>query len=337
MNIENNLIIKIETAEKTNLSKNQKLFNSYTDKITKLKTELNDIKAKMELADRFIIKEIYPIENKIIEKRLESLRVLENQYHNGPFDNAEKKILTQIILTIAENLIFEHEKIEAIPYFNQFNDIPFEELVNQEEKETAEERQTEKNHFDEGEFFENSKGDGQHTKEKPKSKAQLEREEKLKKDENDMLQSARKIYMDLMKQFHPDLESNEKEKERKTIIIQQVTDAYQKKDLFQLLKLQAEHLSIEKDKISQLADENLKNINKTLKSQIEELEWEIFKAKGGIFNPQNFYITYCLPKDIEAVFKSQKRKIKAHLKRVALQTEAFRDKDHLREFIKNFR
>ena len=84
--------------------------------------------------------------------------------------------------------------------------------------------------------------------------------------------SVRSVYMELVKTFHPDRETDEPEKLRKTEIMQRITKAYQANNLLDLLKLQMELEQTDRSGLENLNKNQLSYYNKILRQQVEELD-----------------------------------------------------------------
>ena len=141
---------------------------------------------------------------------------------------------------------------------------------------------------------------------------QQEKEEELRK------KSFKSIYMDLMKAFHPDTESDPKLKEEKEEISKLITVAYGNQDFFGLLKLEAEYLSQNDNRIQTLPKDQLQYYMKMLKNQKSELKYqkdELIEKYGvvyeGIYRKrmprQEFFKRY--KSDYDAQLKEEKIKI----------------------------
>jgi hypothetical protein len=92
--------------------------------------------------------------------------------------------------------------------------------------------------------------------------------------------SMRNLYISLMKRFHPDAETNEERKKEKEIISKQIVEAYRKRNIFQLLKINAQNsqssVSISKEFDPQVLtyfSKILSEERKNLKNQIEDLKY----------------------------------------------------------------
>jgi len=352
MSSQNTSVIKIDTVSGKSLNKQQQQFNAYTSKIEKLKTEIVETKRQLDEANARIVKELLPIDNQIIQSNLDMLEILDRQHDSNNFKKTQKKIIAEMILDIATHLVLDRDNKNAIKYFDKYNGESFEEIEKQAE-------------IDEKEFLksyakkEKINLDGldspediadhidQQLKEKfekqsqkknsTKSKAQIDREEKKKEKEKNIHQTARSVYLELVKEFHPDLETDEEERKRKTEIMKNITLAYEKKDLFELLKLQLDYLQINSNSMSKLAEEKIKYFNHVLKEQIKNLQSELSELIGepSDYFFTNFYDRYCgIKSDMDRKFKKEKRELKSVLKHFNQQIDIFRDTEELGKYLK---
>lgn len=109
---------------------------------------------------------------------------------------------------------------------------------------------------------------------KKMSDKQRERAEKQAAAEADMNKTTKQIYVDLVKNFHPDQETDEARRQWKTEIMQKVTVAYKENDFLKLIELQISLLEERENRLEGLGDEQLKYFNKSLREQLGELEYE---------------------------------------------------------------
>lgn len=110
---------------------------------------------------------------------------------------------------------------------------------------------------------------------KPKSKKEIEQEDKEKKLEIIQKLSLSVIYKQLAKAFHPDLEQDPDKKIDKEKLMKKLTSAYENKDLHTLLQLEMELMSRSENPQKEQTEEQLKMYNTILKEQIIALEHEI--------------------------------------------------------------
>jgi hypothetical protein len=121
-----------------------------------------------------------------------------------------------------------------------------------------------------------------------KSAKQVAREARQQAEEQQISQSIREVYRKLASALHPDRETDPQERDRKTVLMQRVNQAYGKNNLLQLLELQLELEHIDQAAINNIGEGRLEHYNKILKEQLVELEQEIllvesrFRAQFGI-------------------------------------------------------
>ncbi len=128
---------------------------------------------------------------------------------------------------------------------------------------------------------------------RPKSAAQQRREAEAQQ----ATQSLREVYRKLASALHPDRESDERQREAKTALMQRVNQAYEANDLLALLELQLQIEQIDASHIANASEQRLKHYNKVLGDQLAELKLELehvemeFRMEFGLepgwgFNPR---------------------------------------------------
>ncbi|TFF40816.1 hypothetical protein [Mucilaginibacter psychrotolerans] len=211
------------------------------------------------------------------------LSKLYEKYANVSIDDvAEDEDVIAMANSLSEILGFEVDPKEILEkgqtaYFEQYRDQIFESLNNRQRdfSDAEEEHSTQK-------------------KQKAGSAKKTDETAQLAKD-------ARKIYMGLVKKFHPDLEINADIRDEKNEIIKLVTKAYQENDFFGLLKLHITYMEDNEIGAEANADDMLKRYNKLLQKQLRELTNAIgeihfsseaiiadFIDKNGKFSPQKY-------------------------------------------------
>jgi hypothetical protein len=110
-----------------------------------------------------------------------------------------------------------------------------------------------------------------------KTVAQQRREDESRQ----ALQSTREVFRKLASALHPDRESDLRQREIKTALMQEANQAYAKGDLLALLELQ---LRVEQVKAGHMAGadaQRLKHYNKVLAEQLAEIKVEIDRVEAG--------------------------------------------------------
>ena len=146
---------------------------------------------------------------------------------------------------------------------NAFNDLMKNEM---EKMEAAEEKEQQRRAAREEQKSSQSR-------ERKMTKAELNQ----KLQEEQTLKSMREIYLELVKELHPDRETDETLRVQKEERMKQLTEAYKQKDLASLLMMQINWLQEESAKTPQSqTDEVLKRYNKILRAQLNRLEEEFY-------------------------------------------------------------
>ncbi|WP_306603137.1 J domain-containing protein [Azonexus sp.] len=100
--------------------------------------------------------------------------------------------------------------------------------------------------------------------------------------------SVREVYRKLVSVLHPDRAANPDEALRKTVLMQQANEAYEKNDLLQLLALQLAVEQIDQTALLNIGESRLEHYNRVLVEQLAELTREIrhveaeFRRQFGI-------------------------------------------------------
>ena len=113
-----------------------------------------------------------------------------------------------------------------------------------------------------------------------KTKKQLEKEARAETAEKDVSQALREVFRKLASALHPDREPDPTERARKTALMQRANQAYDKRNLLQLLELQLELEHIDATALAGLSEERLQHFNQILKDQLAELDTEIMQTEA---------------------------------------------------------
>jgi hypothetical protein len=119
---------------------------------------------------------------------------------------------------------------------------------------------------------------------RPKSDKQIEKEARKKAAETAVSKTTKQIYMDLVRNFHPDTEQDEAKRLWKTQIMQQITVAYNDDDYIKLLELQMTLLEDRDNAVEKFNDKELKYFNDALKQQVDDLQMQL-QMNSPAMNP----------------------------------------------------
>lgn len=127
-----------------------------------------------------------------------------------------------------------------------------------------------------------------------KSAKQIAREEAEAAAEQDVSQSLREVYRKLASALHPDREPDPAERERKNALMQKANNAYDSRNLLQLLELQLELEHIDPAALVRMSEDKLKHYNLILKDQSRELDMELIHAENAFMLRFNIEVTQYL-------------------------------------------
>ena len=329
---------------KTVLNKRQKEFNQLSDKIEQLDTLIPELRNAYYLLVERVQKEYNPIVMEFQSFRVELVRHLDRMYEKDLYRKAYLTKLAYLISEISLDLIVNYKFEELLPIFNKYSEIDFETALKElklsdsqliDSKLLAEENEiTEEEPFHELDAEEQERIKAELRAEK--AKAQQEGARQILQQQK-TTKSVRKVYMDLVKAFHPDLETDEAEKRRKTEIMQRVTQTYQENNLRELLKLQIEFERIDQDHLENLGKEQLTYYNLVLKQQVEELE----KEKADI-QQQISYLCGLKPEHANSLttvvvrFNTNINEVKAEIKEIKNTLKRWKEPSVLKAFLKTY-
>ena len=117
-----------------------------------------------------------------------------------------------------------------------------------------------------------------------KSDREIKKEERLKAAQTAISKTTKQIYMDLVRNFHPDTEADETKRLWKTEIMQQITVAYGDDDYIKLLELQMTLLEDRDNAVEKLDDKELRYFNDALKLQVDDLQSQL-QMNSPAMNP----------------------------------------------------
>jgi hypothetical protein len=294
-----------KTAEiKGILSREQKRFNGYLDKIKTLKIQ---IEINQELAielGKLAQNKIRPTEERMFESWKLFLLTLDQSSFAQILKGKQEEKYEAILFEMANSYLATTKPDEAIKaIFDRYSEQGFDEIQAKSEemgkdyiismfKEQfdvdidPDDIQDTNDPFNNPKLFEKiAEAKGKHEAKqndmrqkkaerdasKKKNDKQLETEKRKKEAESAVNKTTKQIYLDLVKNFHPDSEQDEARKVWKTEIMQQITAAYDDNDYIRLLELQMSLLEDRDNALTTFDDTQLKYFNDALKNQISEL------------------------------------------------------------------
>ncbi|TPE45282.1 coiled-coil domain-containing protein [Pontibacter mangrovi] len=315
------------------LNKLQQEFNQKTALIDQLKQELAAKHQSINLAQKRIEKELRPIIEQQLEKRVELARTLDEAYALALFSYREKEKLAALIENIAFELITNYERRDMIELHDRYAESTYKEKTTYSDEDApdldesiAEDEPGTEDDFESLDDYERIQADldremAQREQEKQnrqksrKTKAQLAKEAQAKAELSNISKASRRVYTELAKQLHPDRELDETKRAWKEEAMKRVTQAYRHDDFFELLRLQLEFMQEQGQALHQLPEEQLQYYVKILTDQVDALKAEL---QDFLFGPNaGFYSRFGgTPKQMDQKFKSAREDLNRELEQL---------------------
>jgi hypothetical protein len=292
--------------EQPNLTKGQKTFNSLVKRIESNRELLAQWQAAILTYQQKAASGYAPLVQTFHELQATMVHALDQALDRKGLTHAERGVVKDIICRLAEHLIVDTGDAALKEIYNKHSDIDFdtEEAAAVSSMKSAVEAMFDLDMGDASDSDspedvmaqllkemekENLLRQEEHDRrgQRKKTAKQLARDAKLKAEADQTSLSIREVYRKLVSALHPDRERDTQERARKTALMQRVNQAYDKKDLLQLLELQLELEHINANTIAGLSEDRLKHFNKILKDQLTELETEIAHLVIPLHEQQN--------------------------------------------------
>ncbi len=358
-------LVRIATAAADNsaLSKAQKEFNRLTKRIEKLEKEVHDFGAAATVLRQRVQKEYRPLQAAHNAERAKLVRLFDVALDTYKITKGERTKILYLMLEGCIDLLdrgyedlkpvfdkhsppppspdeeaeLDREASEMMKkIFTQQYGITFDPDVDVSTQEKFQAYVATQMEAQEADFEAQEQAQAERKANRKKSAKQLAAEAKKQEEERTITKSVRTLYMDLVKALHPDLEPDEAEKLRKTELMKRVTVAYEANELLTLLRLQLELNRIDQAHLENLAEDQLKQYNKLLKEQVEELADKLYDEQMELsnFTGQPHYMMPS-PVYMEQSFLHQKQNLEYKIRGLAADVLAFEhDPAALKMFLK---
>ncbi|MER2998036.1 J domain-containing protein [Pontibacter populi] len=335
-----NLTPQISTSAERRLSKLQQEFNQKTEQIELLKKEISTRRESINLAQKRIEKELRPIIELQLEKRVELANLLDQAFSLPIFSIREKLKISALIENITFDLISNYERRDMIELHDRYAEYTYAERTTFTAEEDLDETIVDdepiiEDDFDDLDDFERIQAqldrereqreqEKQNRQKSRKTKAQLAKEAQAKTELSNISKASRRVYTELAKQLHPDKERDETKRAWKEEAMKRVTQAYHYDDFFELLRLQMEFMQEQGQPLDSLQDEQLQYYVKILTDQLDELKAEFQALATG--HDAGFYTRFCgSPKQMDQKFKSAKEDLTRELDQLKQNVRTLQD------------
>jgi hypothetical protein len=342
--------------ENNELSKAQKTFNQLIKQIEKRRATLMEWEAVAPRVQQRVIEELLPLANTLDNTLTKFVQALDHAHGQKGLTKAERNMLSEIIAEVAGNLAekLDDEALKAIYNRHADSDFDLEQAAEVDMLKQATEDafgidlgddveslddliERTQNQFEQRRLEEEAREQARKERQATRKKNKKATEEKARMAREQTTLSLREVYRKLASSLHPDRETDLAERERKTALMQQVNQAYEKNDLLKLLELQLELEHIDQAAINNISEGRLQQYNKILKEQIGELDSELahvqerFCAQFGLdpFAPLT-------PRTAERSLSTEIAGIKSHIRLVEVDTLLCHDLKKLKANVKRW-
>ncbi|WP_151743357.1 molecular chaperone DnaJ [Acinetobacter calcoaceticus] len=271
--------LKVSLQQRSEPSAQQKKLNHLIDKIEQQKVSLSIWQNAQAEIQQHIRQKLMPVYSDLHEVLFQQLDQLWNMLHSHEFSKADMQQLDEKITQLAHMLKrskqLSEEQLELVKQIDTFYQQHTVESIKKNKKAQPIKSEYEESTDQSAEFdedFERYAAEQQQAREQAKQQRQQQKREQA---EQMAAQSLKTVYLKIAAMIHPDREQDETRKEEKTELFQQASQAYEKQDLFYLLKLQ---LQLEQNKgvgAKELSAEQLRFYKLALDAQSQQLESQI--------------------------------------------------------------
>ena len=294
--------LAIAKKGKQKLTKNQESFNRLTQRIEKLQKDIEKKQTQYDLALGIYSKEYYPAQLKMLENRQTFIIVLFEIYKKNKLSKPNKRHLKELlkfhlqeyfdqsdiepgkelqdIFSELESISYDKAMEEADEEMNAYYEEMLKKMnvdiagIDLKDEAAVAAKLAEARHRMEALQEENIERERKRNAKKSKTAKQIEFEKIQQAVKENKQKNISTIYKQLAKLFHPDLEQDTDKKVEKEILMKELTNAYEAKNLHALLMLELKWIHKENDHLESLTDEKLLIYLQILKEQAMDLEHE---------------------------------------------------------------
>jgi hypothetical protein len=353
-------VVRIEEAHRqARLSPAQKKFNATIKKIDKQKKLLAVWQETIPRYQQMVAEKFIPLRQTYGKHQVEMVQLLDEHHGNKRFTRNQKKKIGHLICELCSELINTHEREDLKPIYNKYSEFYFD----TEDQEAAalagdfiksmlecelgielDDKDVDVNSPEKMAAFVQEKLEAQQRQaderrgKRKKTAKQLEKEARQQAEEAKLGKSIQTVYRQLVTALHPDREQDPVERGRKTELMQQVTVAYGKKDLLQLLELQLAVEQIDQSNLNTIAADRLKYYNKILQGQLEQLMLEVVEIEFMLKQQAGLapYVSLS-PKRLLSTINEDIERLQDEIARIRHDLVTFQDINHLRAWLKEYR
>jgi hypothetical protein len=290
-------------GSRNSLSKAQKTFNSQIQQIETLRARLAAWEAAIAAYQQRYASELAPILEAGLTLQAKLVQGLDRAIRQPGLLRRERTLLREEIVELAAEVLNERDDAEVKALYNKHSRSDYDsdeaaqllamkdfledafdlELGEDDDLASADElMQRAQRQFQQkqAQHEAEQRARSEQRARRSASRRQGEKERRAEAEAREISQSIREVYRKLASALHPDREPDPQERARKTALMQRMNQAYDNRDLMQLLHLQLELEQIDREAIGKLDAERLRHYNAILKDQIIELNRELVRVKA---------------------------------------------------------
>lgn len=299
LKIQTKAISIVTGKDHPHLSKEQKAFNTLIKKIEEKRASLAAWQEIIPSYQKKYASEFVPLVETSQDIQIELVHCLDRASDQKGLTSTERRMIHNLISEMAGGLAAERDDEELKNIYNKHSGSDFDteeaasmnglksmledvigvDLGDDLDMSSPEElfkRAQAHMHEQQAQYEADRQAHEEHQAKRKKSAKQIAKEAQQLAEEQQTSQSIRELYRKLASALHPDREPDPQERDKKTLLMQRINQAYDQKNLLLLLELQLELEHIDQATINNITAGRLKHYNKILKEQLNELEHEIF-------------------------------------------------------------
>ncbi|MFT4249187.1 MAG: J domain-containing protein [Pseudomonas sp.] len=317
-------------GEQPVLSASRKRFNSLVRRLEGCRTRLHAWNEALPRWRERHHEQAAPLLRRRIELDLQMLALLDQAHATHKLGKAERGFLSELICEFAGPLI-EAGHDELKPLYDRHSDVGFdEELAESEQfiRQVVGEQfgldPDEMTDIDSPEaLFERVQERIQQQQAHAEAREQRARGRRARRGKPAAAEQPvapeplRELYRKLATALHPDRESDPAERERKTVLMQRLNQAYRAGNLLGLIELQLEIGQLRPEQLQQMSEARIKQYNRDLDRQLKEVELELlqveeaFRAEYGVIGGRRLD-----PQRLDALLAQIKRDLGADIREI---------------------
>ncbi|MFJ3056054.1 J domain-containing protein [Herbaspirillum sp. NPDC087042] len=292
----------VDGQSATRLSPAQQSFNALIQEIGTRRARLQEWEAASDEFQKKYVAQYVPLERELLDLKRQAVHRLHAAWPHKELGKGERITLSAIIADMAQALLQRGDDAELTQIYNQHGEQDEEPDTGTTDEDRRPSAPAASDDVAEDDFTSGTPEEIMQRMEAMLEKQEQERmaasrareaqrasrkkpprqraaEAQREAQRTELSQSIRAVYRRLASALHPDREPDDTERARKTVLMQQVNQAYEKNDLLKLLELQLELEHIDQHSLNDLSEARLAHYNQILQEQLGELDQEILHVE----------------------------------------------------------